>query len=283
MDFQVNKLDLQGVEVLVDWARLEGWNPGVNDAAIFYNFDPNGFFGYFLNGEMIGGGSIVSYNGDFGFMGFFIVSDQYRGQGVGRKLWLWRKNHLIQRLEPNAVIGMDGVVSMQPFYAKGGFQLAFRDERYERKGEVFQNDFCVSPISMMDFDTIDQYDRRFFLYPRRQFLQNWIFQPDAFAFKYAGEHGIMGYCVMRKATNGYKIGPLFAENPFVADALYKTCLSHADGKPTYLDIPATNSDAVDLVKKHKATYVFECARMYLGQQPQIPIEKIFGITSFELG
>jgi len=32
---------------------------------------------------MIGGGSIVSYNGHFGFMGFFIIQPKYRGRGWG--------------------------------------------------------------------------------------------------------------------------------------------------------------------------------------------------------
>jgi len=73
MDFNAikfKKLDLNGLKTLVDWAKSEGWNPGPNDAKVFWATDPDGYFGYFLNGEMIGGGSVVSYTGDFGFMGF---------------------------------------------------------------------------------------------------------------------------------------------------------------------------------------------------------------------
>ena len=29
--------------------------------------------------------------------------------------------------------------------------------------------------------------------------------------------------------------------------------------------------------------VFETARMYRGGQPQLPLDRVFGVTSFELG
>jgi hypothetical protein len=38
-----------------------------------------------------------------------------------------------------------------------------------------------------------------------------------------------------------------------------------------------------MTQKFNAKYVFECARMYHGKHVRLPMEKIFGITSFELG
>lgn len=283
MEFDFIKLNQKGVETLVDWARVEGWNPGINDASIFYKTDPDGFFGYFRNGEMIGGGSLVSYNGQYGFMGFFIIQDQYRGMGIGRRLWRQRRDHLLQRLDRYASVGMDGVVAMQPFYAKGGFEMAFRDERYERKGENMVYRSAVSYIDINDLDAVLEYDLKCFLYPRSYFMQSWVLQPGAYAFKYQEGDSLQGFCVMRKATTGYKIGPLFADNPIIAEDLYKACLHHANGESVFLDIPVTNRAAVDMIQKFKAKYVFECARMYYGKKVNLPIEQIFGITSFELG
>ena len=64
-------LDRAGVKTLVAWAQSEGWNPGLSDAELFYAADPEGFLGCFLDDQMVGGGSIVSYEGNFGFMGLF--------------------------------------------------------------------------------------------------------------------------------------------------------------------------------------------------------------------
>jgi len=42
------KLGLPGVKTLIQWAELEGWNPGPYDAEVFYEADPDGFYGWFL-------------------------------------------------------------------------------------------------------------------------------------------------------------------------------------------------------------------------------------------
>jgi len=44
-----------------------------------------------------------------------------------------------------------------------------------------------------------------------------------------------------------------------------------------------NQSAVELIKRHKTKFVFECARMYYGKIPEVDIDKAFGITTFELG
>ncbi len=44
-----------------------------------------------------------------------------------------------------------------------------------------------------------------------------------------------------------------------------------------------NEEAVKLTKKYYTTYVFECARIYYGEPPQVDINNVFGITTFELG
>ena len=124
------------LDILVGWASKEGWNPGLHDAAIFWETDPDGFIAAELNGELIGGGSIVSYQGEFGFMGFFIIKPEYRGRGLGTRLWFARRDQLQSRLNSGAAIGMDGVFEMQPFYARGGFKFAHREIRYEGVGQV---------------------------------------------------------------------------------------------------------------------------------------------------
>ena len=137
-ELKFQKLDLDGVKTLVSWAEEEGWNPGPYDADVYFATDPDGFYGYFYNDTLIGGGSIVSYNKEFGFMGFFIVKPEYRSNGIGRKLWYQRRDTLLSRLNKGASIGMDGVIAMQPFYRKGGFEILFRDERYEKIGMEFK-------------------------------------------------------------------------------------------------------------------------------------------------
>jgi len=280
---QFQKLDLKGVKTLVAWAASEGWNPGPHDADVFYATDPDGFWGYNLEGELIAGGSIVSYNGDLGFMGFFIVKPEYRSHGIGRKLWYHRRDMLLSRLKQGASIGMDGVVDMQSFYEKGGFKIAFRDVRYEKTGMAFQVSPNISPITENDIDQVLTYDKKCFGFSRPQFMIPWLKLPGSHTFKYLEQNKLKGFAIIRRVNPGYKVCPLFADNEIIAEELYKACLNAVRGEPLYLDIPMINQKAKELVQKYQAEYVFECARMYHGKAPDVDINKIFGITTFELG
>ncbi len=268
---------------MVNWAKKEGWNPGNYDYEAFYKADPEGFYGFYFEGKLIAGGAIVSYSGNYGFMGLFIVHPDFRGKGIGNKLWYLRRDKLIERLKNGAIIGMDGVVAMQPFYQKGGFEIAFIDERYECIGKSFTLSENISNIESEEFKMILEYDTECFGFERAQFLSNWLKLPDSKFFKYMKEDKLEGYAVIRKVDPGFKIGPLFSNDAAVAEELYKACLNSAAGEPVYLDIPTTNKGAVELVKKYDANYVFECARMYYGGSPEVDIDKVFGITTFELG
>jgi len=282
-EFKLQNLNLKQLETLVSWAAAEGWNPGPHDALAFWKTDPEGFVGYFYGDELIAGGSIVSYAGLFGFMGFFIVKPEYRTAGIGKQLWLDRRNRLLSRLKPDASIGMDGVLAMQDFYRKGGFELAFRDERYECKGAYFNLHKNIAPYSENDFQSLQALDTQCFGVPRTKFLHQWLQLPESLAYTFIENQELKGYALLRKAGKGYKIGPLFAETFAVAEALYQACLNAAPNKSVFLDIPVTNPEAVKLVRTYQANYVFECGRMYYGKQPTLPIQKIFGITTFELG
>jgi ribosomal protein S18 acetylase RimI-like enzyme len=283
VDYSFRQLTFDEFQVLVRWAAKEGWNPGIDDATIFWNTDPEGFLGCFYKNKLIAGGSIVSYDGLFGFMGFFIVHNDYRGSGIGRKLWNLRKEKLLSRLQKDAAIGMDGVLAMQPFYKKGGFEIAFSDERYERMGAMFKINPNIHNITQSDFDAVQEFDKSCFGVLRTKFLSQWLFSENAKTFLFKEGNTICGYAVIRKCINGFKIGPLFAENENIARALYECCLNSAIDQTVYLDVPCSNMQAMQLVKDYNASYVFECARMYHGTPPKTLSDRVFGITSFELG
>lgn len=54
------------LDILISRASREGWNPGQHDADIFWNTDPDGFIAAELDGELIGSGSIVADQRQFG-------------------------------------------------------------------------------------------------------------------------------------------------------------------------------------------------------------------------
>jgi len=89
---------------------------------------------------------------------------------------------------------------------------------------------------------------------------------------------------IRKCFQGYKTGPLFAETPQIAELLFKSlCSSVEQDYLVYLDIPETNEAGIALANEYGMHSVFGTARMYRGKAPQLPVNQIFGVTTFELG
>jgi GNAT superfamily N-acetyltransferase len=276
------------VDELVGWAAGEGWNPGLHDAALFWATDPDAFIAADLDGRLIGGGAITSYDGEFGFMGFFIVRPEFRGQGLGNTIWHARRERLLARLRSGASIGMDGVFAMQDYYAKGGFVFSHRDIRFRAEipdppVPLRANNDGIVPLAEVPFDQILAYDRTCFPAPRAAFLTGWIAQPDSLALGVRRAGKLSGYGVVRRCQEGCKIGPLFADDGHAARALYAHLAGFAAGGPLFLDAPENNPAALALVHHHQLTEVFGCARMYLGRPPALAHQRIFGVTTFELG
>jgi GNAT superfamily N-acetyltransferase len=276
------------VDQLVDWAAREGWNPGLRDGDLFWATDPEAFIAAELDGELIGGGAITSYDGAFGFMGFFIIQPPHRGQGLGNTLWHARRDRLLARLHPGASIGLDGVFEMQGYYAKGGFVFSHRTMRF--RAEIAKapapapvDGIAIVPLAAVPFDQVLAYDRRCFPASRARFLEGWIAQSDALALGCLRDGELSGCGVVRRCRQGCKIGPLFADNAQVADALYNRLAGFAAGGPLFIDVPETNPGGLVLAQRHGMIEVFGCARMYLGPPPALAHERVFGSTTFELG
>ncbi|MBP5858803.1 GNAT family N-acetyltransferase [Marivibrio halodurans] len=281
-------------ETAVGWAEREGWNPGLDDLAAFHATDPDGFLMGFEEGEPVSSISVVRYGADFGFLGFYIVRADRRGAGLGWATWRAGMARLSGR-----TVGLDGVVAQQANYMTSGFELAGRNIRYggslpsARIDAVEAGDRCaILPASPSDLNELTAFDSVHFPTPRPAFLESWVLprpaataEPPTRSSLIARRGGaIAGYGTIRRCVTGYKIGPLFAEDEAVARALFSTLTrGRTTGRPVYLDTPSDNPAAVALAERMGLTPVFETARMYRGPDPRLPIERIFGITSFELG
>jgi len=135
------------------------------------------------------------------------------------------------------------------------------------------------------FESITQYDKTLFLAARTSFLQRWISSARHIAIGVVDSHQqLLGYGVLRPCHQGYKIGSLFANTPQFAEAIFLHLKAHVEPQVSfYLDVPEVNIEAVSLAQKHQMKAVFETARMYTQTAPELPLNRIFGITTFELG
>jgi len=270
------------LDVVVEWAAAEGWNPGWHDADTFHATDPDGFLLGLIDGEPVATISAVRYGERFGFIGFYIVRPGFRGRGYGLSIW----NAAMQRLA-GRTIGLDGVVAQQESYRRSGFELAWNNVRYEGLARPWNGlDAAIVQVDPGRAETsgLLAYDTAFFPDDRHRFVRRWVAQPRSTSLMIRREGQVAGYGVIRPCRVGFKVGPLFANDPELADRLLRALIARAEpGAPVQLDIPAVNPSALDLVQAHAMRPVFETARMYAGRAPCLPLERMFGITTYELG
>ena len=89
--------------------------------------------------------------------------------------------------------------------------------------------------------------------------------------------------VIRRCRKGSKIGPLVADDRDAAEAVLAALLTSAGGGEIFLDVPSVNRDALALAQNLGLAPVFETARMYTGPIPPLRLERVFGVTTLELG
>ena len=119
---------------------------------------------------------------------------------------------------------------------------------------------------------------------RENFLAAWL-APSATRQTegYFEDGRLRGYGTVRRCVTGWKIGPLFAETPAIAETLLSTLVTPAGTDPLFIDVPGPNTAAVEMMRRLGFTPAFETARMYLGPAPSLPLEQVFGVTTLELG
>lgn len=277
-DLNIRIMSREEVQFAIDMAASEGWNPGLYDGDLFYEADHNGFFIAELEGKPVGCASAVAYDDKFGFLGLYVVKPEFQNKGIGMKLTEKCMEYMGDRN-----IGLDGVVENEEKYQEiMKFRSSYSNLRFEGKGGGTIPDGLVK-LSGVPFEKLLEYDRRMFPALRSGFLKEWINQPDSYACAALENGEIKGYGVIRKCWTGHKIGPLFADDKATAEKIFRALRASAPKENIYLDVPEPNKEALELAKKYNMNVMFKTIRMYSQKEPDIELDKVYGVTSFELG
>jgi GNAT superfamily N-acetyltransferase len=262
----------------VAWADAEGWNPGLDDAERFLASDPEAFLAIERDGEVVATVSCALYGASYAFIGFFIVRSGLRGRGLGTPLF----QRALERAD-GRVVGLDGVLEQQGYYERRGFVLAHRNVRWRTSGGGERPEGLVE-LSSVPLEELLAFDATVFGSERERFLRIWADRPAGHALACLDGGTVAGYGVLRPCRAGAKVGPLFADDPEVADALLTGLLAAADADTqVFVDMPAANPGADQLRARRAMEPSFETARMYLNGRPPEDVRKVFGVTSFEFG
>ncbi|MFG2658365.1 GNAT family N-acetyltransferase [Streptomyces sp. NPDC048425] len=281
----ITRATLDDWAVISGWAAEEGWNPGLADARSFFAQDPDGFFIGRVDGEPVSAISVVNYGDDYAFLGFYLVRPDLRGRGYGIATWKAGLAHAGSR-----TVGLDGVPAQQDNYRKSGFELAHATVRYAGVPEAPRpapDDLApgaVIPVAEAGgLKSIALYDSACYPAERPRFLASWLAGDGHRALARVVDGRVTGYGVIRPGRETFRVGPLFADTPQGARALFDALLATVGRAPVAVDVPESNPAAVALAEAYGLTPGFATARMYTGPVRPFARERVFGVTTLELG
>ncbi|MEU5216949.1 GNAT family N-acetyltransferase [Streptomyces sp. NPDC020807] len=273
---------LQDWEIVRSWAAEEGWNPGHSDATAFFAQDPGGFFIGRLDGEPVSAISVVTYDETYAFLGFYLVRPGLRGRGHGIETWRAAFAHAGER-----VVGLDAVPAQQDNYRRSGFATAYRTARYVGEVPVVETPAAgLVDAALVDPAALAAYDRACHHADRPRFLASWLSTPGHRALVRVVDGRPAGYGVVRPARDEARVGPLFADTPADAAALLDGLAAEArafGSARIAVDMPETNPAAARIAEERGLRPTFETARMYTGPVRPVAVERVFGVTTLELG
>ncbi len=264
------------VEIALEWAAIEGWNPGRHDAIPFRAADPNGFLIGTIDAAPAAVISCVRYGEGFGFVGLYIVRTDIRDHGHGIEIWNAGHERFGER-----TVGLDSVDEQVTNYERDEYRSAGHTYRYraESGGPAANPPPGIEPVR---YEDVVELDRRCFPAAREEFLRSWLARPEGRALGLRRNGELAGYGVLRRCREGYKIGPLFAADAAAAEALLDALVAGIE-RPYTVDVPRANAAGTELMEGRGMLPVFRTSRMYRGEPPEIDHDSIFGVTTLELG
>src|SRR5262249_59164021 len=113
----------------------------------------------------------------------------------------------------------------------------------------------------------------------------WLALCGSVAVGWLREGRLAGFAVAQRGVEGFKVGPLFADDLAAAEVLLRGLTAETGGGTFFLDAPdgAENPAAGQLAGRFGMREVFRTARMYTQGRPRLDGGRVFGITSMELG
>ncbi len=292
--FSIRLISNNEILKVTDWARLEGFSPGFDDISIYKNTDKQGVWVGCLDNNPIGCIACVKYNSSYGFIGLFIVKQEFRNMGYGVRLW----KHALGYLENVDCIGLEAAPNRLDDYQKWGFKKSSITNRWTLNGfqglpsSNFYKDeekaFKVVPGSQISREAVLIYDSQREPSPRPHFLNDWLKNSfgnvSALVDKNEMCHGFgrIRPCILKDNNQGWRIGPLLADTPPLAELLIRKLVGSLEA-PILLDCSSLNPYGNYLLSNLGFKEISSTYRMYKGVQPPVPMNQVYGLACLELG
>ena len=241
-NFSIRLISNDEIQKVTDWARLEGFAPGFDDISIYKNTDKKGIWVGCLDNDPIGSIACVKYNSSYGFIGLFIVKKEFRNMGYGVRLW----KHALDYLKNVGCIGLEAAPNRLDDYQTWGFKKSSITNRWKLEGiqdlpngnfyKDDNNTFSVVPGNQIPPEAVLIYDSQREPSPRPHFLNDWLKNSFGNVSALVDNNGMChGFgrirpCMLQDNNKGWRIGPLLADTPPLAELLIRKLVRNLEAQ-----------------------------------------------------
>ena len=289
---------LGDVQWICEVSKMEGWIVREDEASCYFT---TGLTRYFyigeLNGQRISCLAVVKHGESCASVGHYIVLKAFRGKGYGLKTWKFA-------FEDGGIgnsynVQLYSVVNMQSQYEQCGLKPCWTLKRYTLTVSQAQKSLSdcqlpssvakIIPGSRVNLEKLVEYgvDIMGSSQVVRSMLAGWISIGEESSWVATDDSGeIVGYLIMKKTFfSGNQIGPFYSDSAPIARSLLKVAVEFAAASNPdflFLDIPCDNLEGVRIMDEFGANVRSDSIFMASMGFPNIPQEKIFGVSSTDI-
>jgi len=283
---EIRPMSRDELDVVLDWADAEGWNPGLSDADVFWRIDRAGLWAIDVDDVLVGSGATIAHGTDHVVIGLVHVRPEHRRQGIATRTFPWLVDGALSRMPPGTTVSLDVPDHLHDLAERFGFHpvrriarmagRAIETRRGAHSGEL-------RALASVPVDAVVDYDAAHVGALRRDLLETWIHPVGGFSLGVYEGQRLRGMAVMRPARRGYRIGPLFADDPDIAEELMGALSRMVLGHTISLDVPTDNPQALALAARHGLAETSSVVHLELGDVRPAPEGSVYAITSIEIG
>ncbi len=259
---------------ILQMASEEGWLSDIVEFQTFLGINPFGCFVCVKGNKVIG--SIMTFlHARSAWIGNFIVSKEYRGRGIGKKLLSQAVEYLDKKKKRQ--IYLNAAYEAKKLYEKFGFRNVAVVNRWQ--GEVTKSinnmgnlpEVIPDILRFVGLDTFLWRDERFSLISQLSSLRH--------SYSYSEPSGFLMY---GKIGDIISIGPWELEdgNEDASERLFVSALSNLKSESKiFLDVPSMNKKAERILMKYKFKIIDSTMFMCKGKLPKIHFNQIFSFAT----
>lgn len=278
------------------FSRAARWNPSFSDADLYFHPDISHFYlGYVNYVPAFSVGFTIFKEPKIMFAGMYYCLPEYRHVG---NCFLYATTKFHELKKGCDILALPGTPLMgRKYESKMGTKI--KGKIYRRRLFVEPEKMCsksydsnlIKDVKQIDINKLIKYDREVCGYDRSQILKK-LHQIDPFnatTLVFESEGEVKGYGILRRCVEGYKIGPLLAENVKTASEILHALKTKVVGNGDVL-VTIDTSELAEEWNQHefwdKMGFDFNNEKFfYLQCTERFPANwrKTFAIFSLEVG